>query len=1222
MNRLLRQIISATMAIALAGTLAAAVRVVATTEGTRWLLTSVANLSGVGLSIKKVEGRIIDHLLLTELRVNLAEQKLEINHVELDWKPLLLLAGTIAVQELVISGVRIQDDTLPDNKPPIPAWPKVSETGQLFDGRISRVRVTDISYRRMREEPVHVTSIDGSVIWQGSVLSIDDLKAVSPSGRISGNFSAGFKQASLTADFAITPTHPLADMDRFTIKARHVKGSGPEQLAGNITVEGSIGTRKLLELGGDIGMARDSLNLRQLRLTRPGKKGQLTGEGSIKFTAQEPLLSLQLKADGLDLAPELNFKSDLSGTIGFRGTLESYRGYFSLANRSQGWQAATVSASYQGTSNEMKLNGLKARVLDGSLTGNMEMNWRNGFSMQTLLSGRGLNPARIDPAWKGVANFSVTGKLDWNDTTPLKGSVSGILLESRLHGEALTGELQAEFSGDNLSISRLVLQGKGFNLHASGKLNQRITVAAHISDFSRLLPGSAGMLKGEGWILWRNRQLSGEVTGRGSRLAYAGAKISDINLTARLEQGTGYPVHATASLKDVIYDGYTLNTVTVAADGTLKRHSVSANMSSGSSEVRVSLNGGYNDGVWKGEINRLAGRDNIGLWNMTAPVTFSFSAGNFSIASLALAAGSAERIELSADLALKPLRGPVRAKWYGINLGRLKPWLPQETRVEGRISGEAKGILHPGNRFELDGSALLSSGTLHQKRIDGEQNLAFKSATASWGWRGEALSGNLSLIMTQYGQARGTFQLPLAAHFPLSFDPKGSLRGSLIGKAQEKGIITALFPGLVQESSGELDAELEISGTWEVPQVGGKLRLSKAGAYLPTAGIHLKDVELAARLERNLIRIDSFRALSGPGQIEGTALITLNGWQVASYKGTINGDKFQTVYFPELQILSTPKLSFEGTPHQLKLRGELHLPELVIVGSQSHTTVTPSSDVIREGVEVPVTKTSPVALDVQVRVLLGDKVFVKVAGIDASLGGAIDLSFISLDRISSKGEIKVVKGRYRTYGVNLEIVRGRLFFAGGSIDRPTLDFLALRTIGDVRAGVTVVGTLRRPITRLYSEPAMPDVDILSYMVLGHPLDSGGAQASLVAQAAGALLSTGQANVLQDQIKNQLGLSTLEIQGGVGGTTKAMGYKALQVTPPGEVPTTQLPGITETVLTVGKYLTPELYISYGKSLFTGSNLFRLRYDIFKQWQIETQNGGGESGADLYYKLEFK
>src|SRR6185369_17621673 len=120
----------------------------------------------------------------------------------------------------------------------------------------------------------------------------------------------------------------------------------------------------------------------------------------------------------------------------------------------------------------------------------------------------------------------------------------------------------------------------------------------------------------------------------------------------------------------------------------------------------------------------------------------------------------------------------------------------------------------------------------------------------------------------------------------------------------------------------------------------------------------------------------------------------------------------------------------------------------------------------------------PLALDVQVRMALGDKVQVKVSGIDAQLGGALDLTLLSLDRITSKGEIRVVKGRYRTYGVNLQIERGRLFYAGGTIEQPTLDILALRTIGDVKAGVTVSGSIKAPVTKLYSEPAMPDVDIL------------------------------------------------------------------------------------------------------------------------------------------------
>ena len=99
------------------------------------------------------------------------------------------------------------------------------------------------------------------------------------------------------------------------------------------------------------------------------------------------------------------------------------------------------------------------------------------------------------------------------------------------------------------------------------------------------------------------------------------------------------------------------------------------------------------------------------------------------------------------------------------------------------------------------------------------------------------------------------------------------------------------------------------------------------------------------------------------------------------------------------------------------------------------------------------------------------------------------------------------------------------------------------------------------------------------------------------------------------------MSVLEIQDGVGRTTGAMGYKPLQVTAPGAIPATHQPGITETMFIVGKYLTPKLYISYGKSLFTGSKLLLLRYDIFKQWQIETQTGN-KSGVDLFYKLEFR
>jgi len=312
------------------------------------------------------------------------------------------------------------------------------------------------------------------------------------------------------------------------------------------------------------------------------------------------------------------------------------------------------------------------------------------------------------------------------------------------------------------------------------------------------------------------------------------------------------------------------------------------------------------------------------------------------------------------------------------------------------------------------------------------------------------------------------------------------------------------------------------------------------------------------------------------------------------------------------------RLTFEGDPAKLAIRGEVLLPELIILGPPTREIVRPSEDVIVEGMPKPDEKAFPLALDVQVRLVLGDRVLVQAEGIDARLGGSVDLVLQSLDRITSRGEIRVVSGRYRAYGADLEIVRGRLSYAGGPINQPTLDILALRTAGEVRAGITAGGLLRAPVIKLYSEPPMPDVDILSYILFGHPFGTGSGleQAGMMAQVAGALLSRGQSASLQDQIKSRLGLSTLELES--PGSRGLMGYKQIPTTPGGQA--NAAGGVSQTMLTVGKYLTPRLYFSYGRSLFTGGNLFRLRYDIFKKWQIETQTGSA-SGVDLYYKIEF-
>jgi translocation and assembly module TamB len=357
--------------------------------------------------------------------------------------------------------------------------------------------------------------------------------------------------------------------------------------------------------------------------------------------------------------------------------------------------------------------------------------------------------------------------------------------------------------------------------------------------------------------------------------------------------------------------------------------------------------------------------------------------------------------------------------------------------------------------------------------------------------------------------------------------------------------------------------------------------------------------------------------------LQGDLSVQLKGWRLAGYSGHLTGDNFQTLYLPELQMATSPRLTFQGDGATVTVRGEVRVPQLLVSGPPVRPTVAPSSDVILEGAQgQPAVKKYALTINGLVHVALGDKgkVQVKASGIDATLGGEMDLDLKGLENITSTGEIKVVKGKYRAYGVDLDIVRGRMYYAKTPVTQPTLDILALKTVGDVKAGVTVAGYLRAPVIKLYSEPSMADVDVLSYVVLGHPLSSGvtgSEQASTLAMAASGLFSFGEGESMQDQLQQRLGLSVLGMQTVTPSTSGLMGYQQVNVTPTGAAAKA---APTESLMTVGKYITPKLYVSYGRSLVTGGSLVLLRYDILHHWQIETQSGS-ESGADLYYKLEF-
>ena len=788
----------------------------------------------------------------------------------------------------------------------------------------------------------------------------------------------------------------------------------------------------------------------------------------------------------------------------------------------------------------------------------------------------------------------ISGAIDVSGTPEhYRGSFS---VSSLLRGKTLTGTGEMRLEKGNVIIERIAITGDGINVKVSGELLRQISVSARLSDLSLFLPEVRGTFHIDGWVRLRSGRASGAITAEGEHFSALGVKASSWDLSARLEDGKGFPFSLDAQAENLLYGTFAVDSATVNAKGTLTHHQVRMEARSPAFQFQTRLSGSSVDQTWQGKIAELSGSDAQGPWRMETPTSLNVSLKRFSLSTLVLTGPGNERFEIDGSGALSPPAGRLRAEWRDINLARATTWLPVGFGVSGRLSGAGEGELLPDGRVQVSGKASVSQGEVRRRIAEVELRAALSKAELAWSWRGETLNGKVSLVFSEQGTVRASFTLPLPARLPVSPVPSGPVSLSAEARVREMGALAAIFPGMVRETRGKVELDLRLGGTWNEPQLSGSLLVEDAGATVPAAGIQVSDVQVKAIIAGSRLQIDSFHARSGPGSISGTATVSLEGWRIARYGGRLSGEAFEVLRLPELRIQCSPRLDFEGGPGTLSVRGEVSVPDLLALGGpEEEAPAGPSSDVVITGVRKETPTPFTLSLDVEIRIILGDHALVKAGGVDAQLGGSVVLKFRDSKEVTGKGEIRVIKGDYSAYGVSLNIVRGRLLFAGGPVENPTLDVLALREAGDVRAGVLAGGTLREPLIRLYSEPAMPDADILAYIVLGHPLGDNREQASRVMQAAGLLLSTSRSVVLRDQVQQWAGLDTLDVESGGGEVARSL-------------------------VVIGKYLTPDLYVGYGRSLFTETDVYRLRYKLSKHWQIESQSDGG-SAADLYYTITF-
>jgi translocation and assembly module TamB len=236
--------------------------------------------------------------------------------------------------------------------------------------------------------------------------------------------------------------------------------------------------------------------------------------------------------------------------------------------------------------------------------------------------------------------------------------------------------------------------------------------------------------------------------------------------------------------------------------------------------------------------------------------------------------------------------------------------------------------------------------------------------------------------------------------------------------------------------------------------------------------------------------------------------------------------------------------------------------------------------------------TSAVPVSINLVASLGDDVHFEGLGLSTDLGGSVNIRSLQTGTLIGNGVLELRNGRYEGYGQKLAIQDGRLLFAG-PLDNPALDIRATRTVGDVIAGLELTGNADSPQSRLFSDPAMSDAEIMSYLVTGKPLSASSTGKDSQALAAAAA-SLGANNPVSQELSEKLGIEL----GVESGATDA-----------------------DTALTVGKQLSPRLHVDYIYGMFNEAAAFKVIYKLTKYLNL-TGQAGTQQSIDLEFSIDRK
>ncbi|HQT31171.1 MAG TPA: translocation/assembly module TamB domain-containing protein [Thiobacillus sp.] len=1229
-----------------------------TPDGIRWLTHELSSVSQGTLKIEGVEGHLLSpSLAVRALEFNSATQRIRVEQARLDWQPRALWQRRLVIQQL--SAQRVEVEMLKPSVEPstLPVSLHLPFGLVLEPARIELARLDILKAgQTLRFADVLLGVAGTGARWQ---LQLESL--VTPWGNVRGQASiAQDAPFALSGRFDAVRGDPLPAQAGLDLQGRleaiqfklDATAKDMNALAsGEVAPFADLLLPRLLVAGQGINPAQWAAGAPTARLAFSGVFEQQPGQrllGSFSLSNTDagkldsgrlPLVQLvgavlgdARYADFSALEIDLGAAGRLAGDGQWRGgrfTLNLDSDQLNLAGLHSSLYASRIQTALQ-LSGDSARQRLHARI-DGNygqgqfalthdagslLLETLDLSGQHGgqvaASGRMNLGGTQAFSAKFDIARFNPARFGAFPQARLNARGEVSGTLKpGFSLKAgfelppgQLEGHPVVGKGRVNFAAGRLFDAEVDVNLAGNTVQLSGdysKSRVQATWLIHAPALNRLARlgtrylgvALAGQLDSAGKVSGNPRQpqIKMNAQARGLRLP-GGIAANSLDLRLDMQASPSGVFNGELLGSGLALGGQTVSSARAVVQGRRNAHRIELDARLPDWQLMLRAQGGLDAAqVWHGRLQQ-ATLDGAWPLRLLAPASlslgrqaqridaaaFSLAGGRITLDSLALEAGQITTIT-------------TRGKLVDLPIAPLLDLLdqPPPLRTDLRLSGEWD--IRLGNA--LDGRVALRRQSGDVTFTDPVLKLGLTALSLDLQAALNQVSARLDVETAATGRlhaegrtrlTREGAKLVLLRSAPTNWSAQAML-------PDLRALRLLLPPGIKADARVAFD--LAGSGTLAAPVLNGTLAASGIRFSMPEEGILVRDGTLKLSLDDNTVKVSEGILFGQSGRILLTGEAS---WRNPAGGLTLNFEQFAMFTRSDRMLWLSGNTRLGYADGRVTLDGDLRADKARLERPEASRPQL-SDDVVVVG-QAPrsetITRRTP--LDLNLRFDLGDDFLFKGAGLDARLGGNIRV-FTRNELLRGEGSIRVVKGRYSVYGQTLDITRGILSFTG-PLNNPNLDILAVRKTGDVIAGVKVDGTVERPRAQLYSEPAMPDTETLSWMVFGHGLDTGdSAQFGMLQLMAGALLSQAESVSLQSRLAEALSIDSFEIREGSN---------------PEDLATT--------VVSVGKRINSRLMMSYGQSLDGLEQVVKAIYQLSPKLRVEATTGTA-TGMDIFYTIEY-